>query len=333
MPNCNQSRDLAPNGNGNVGKHTPDIIAIGASAGGVQALKYLASQLPGDLDAALFAVIHLAARSPTYLADILERAGPLPAITASDGARIRPGMIYVAAPDHHLLVANDHMHLSRGPKEGRHRPSINVTFRSAAMSYGQRVIGVILTGMLDDGTAGLWEIKMRGGITIVQDPGDAQYPSMPSSALDDVKVDYQADLAHLGELLTGLVRGAIELPESHRQSRVSDPRFSGLTCPECRGPIWQVRSKPVEFRCRVGHVYSPQSMLEDHAAVQERKLYEAILALQEGADIAEFMAARNEGPFREQLLREAEQIRAQSEVIKGMVENVSMGSVGVDSLL
>ena len=310
-----------------VSKHTPDIITIGASAGGVQALKSLASQLPAEFDAAIFVVIHLAARAPTYLADILNRAGPVSAVTATDGAPIRPRMIYVASPDHHLLVANEHMHLSRGPKEGRYRPSINVTFRSAAMAYGDRVIGVILTGMLDDGTAGLWEIKARGGITIVQDPGDAQFSSMPSSALEDVRVDYKVEIANLGDLLTRLVQGKIEVPANERTVRPADFPFSGLTCPECRGPIWQMQSKPVEFRCRVGHIYSGRTMLEEHTSMQERKLYEAILALQEGADIAEFMAARQEGPRREKLLMEAEQIRAQSEIIKGLLSDRRVESV------
>ena len=314
--------------NPKAGHRGHDIITIGTSAGGVEALKILAATLPEDFEAAIFVVLHMPARGNTYLPEILNHMGPLPAGTASDGEPIVPGHIYVSAPDHHLLIANDHMHLTRGPKEGRHRPSINVTFRSAAMSYGERVIGVILTGMLDDGTPGLWEIKARGGITIVQDPRDAAFASMPMSALEDVGVDFKIDIAHLGQLLTGLVRNEIECEPPLRRIAAVESSFSGITCPECRGPGWQVRSKPAEFRCRVGHVYSGQAILEDHTGMQERKLYEAILALQEGGDISEFMAARVEGKSREKLMQEAEQIRAQAETIRKLLADRKVAQVG-----
>jgi two-component system chemotaxis response regulator CheB len=313
----------------NVDRAPKDIVVIGASAGGVEALKTLAGDLSPDLPATLFVVVHLPARGRTVLPDILNRAGRMPAITANDGAPIEKGRIYVAGPDHHLLIANNHMHLTHGPKEGRHRPSINVTFRSAAMSYGERVIGVILTGMLDDGTAGLWEIKARGGTTVVQDPEDAAFASMPMSALEDVQIDFQTDLAHLGELITGLVSGVIEPPRPREPVAMPfNSTFSALTCPDCRGPVWQVRSKPIEFRCRVGHVYSAHAIIEEHTAMQERKLYEAILALEEGADIAEFLAARSEQQQRERLMVEAEQLRAQSEMVKNLLQGRKVTAVG-----
>src|SRR5215813_5531470 len=159
-----------------------DIIVIGTSAGGVEALQELVGQLPPNLPAAVFAVMHMYPRASSYLPEILSRSGPLPAVHPNDGDQIENTRIYVAPPDHHLVIERDHVHLGTGPKEQQQRPCVNVTFRSAALSYGERVAGVVLTGQMDDGTAGLWEIKRRGGIAIVQNPEQASFPSMPLSA-------------------------------------------------------------------------------------------------------------------------------------------------------
>jgi two-component system chemotaxis response regulator CheB len=152
-----------------------DIIVIGGSAGSFDALKQIVGRFPPDFPAAVFIVIHLSPRTRSYLPDILQKASSMLVVRASEGAPIRNGTIYVTPPDRHLLISEDHIHLSRGPKEGLQRPSINAAFRSAATSYGNRVIGVLLSGMLDDGAAGIWEIGRRGGVTVVQDPSEALF--------------------------------------------------------------------------------------------------------------------------------------------------------------
>src|SRR5437016_12022670 len=187
-----------------------DIIVVGASAGGVEALVTLARSLKRNLQAAVFVVLHMPAQSPSLLPEILGRAGPLKAVQATDDMQIEPGHIYVAPPDHHMLMELGKVRVVRGPKENRHRPAVDPLFRSAALAYGPRVIGVILTGALDDGTAGLLAVKRRGGIAIVQDPDEALYPSMPLSALANVEVDYRLPLSSIGPLLVHLASEQVE---------------------------------------------------------------------------------------------------------------------------
>ena len=297
-----------------------DIIAIGASAGGIEALKTLVAGCPEGLAAAVIAIMHLPPGGRSFLAEVLTDAGPLVATEAVDGEPIRQGHIYGAPPDSHLLIAQDTLRLSRGPREGRQRPSINVTFRSAAMSYHERVIGVVLTGMLDDGAAGLWEIKRRGGIAIVQDPEEAVFPSMPLSALQDVEVDYRARLSEMGVLLDRLTAEELST-EVARPGERQTPRFSGLTCPECRGPLWErTLGNHTEYRCRVGHAFSGRTLLHEQAATQERKLYEAVVALEEGAEMSEYLAARLDEDMRARLIGEAEQLRQHANEIRRVIE-------------
>jgi two-component system, chemotaxis family, protein-glutamate methylesterase/glutaminase len=181
-----------------------DIIVIGASAGGVEAIKVLVAGFPHDLQAAIFVVLHLSPTGPSILAEILTQAGLLPATQVVKGEIIAPGHIYGAPPDHHLLVEQGHVRVTRGPKENRFRPSVDVLFRSAAYAYGSRVIGVILIGALDDGTAGLWAVKDRGGLAVVQDPQEALHASMPQSALRHVSIDACLPLAKIAPTLVQL---------------------------------------------------------------------------------------------------------------------------------
>jgi two-component system, chemotaxis family, protein-glutamate methylesterase/glutaminase len=189
------------------------FTVIGASAGGVEALTTLVAGLPGNLRAALFLVMHLSATRPSALPQILSRWGPLPACHATEGMRIKQGKIYVAPPDHHLLLEPGSVHLGSGPKERHVRPAVDVLFRSAANAYGSRVVGVVLTGMDHDGTAVLQAVQQQGGVTVVQDPTEAAWPSMPRSALEQVAVDYVLPLAQLAPLL-------ISLAEPSRSSSV-----------------------------------------------------------------------------------------------------------------
>ncbi|SRR6266436_461463 len=181
-----------------------DIIVVGASAGGVKALVTVVRSLPKDLPATIFMVLHIPAEVPSVLPDILSRSGPLVAVHAVDGAAIEYGQIYVAPPDHHLLVERGKMRVVRGPRENRSRPAVDPLFRSAASAYGPRVVGVVLTGALDDGTAGLLAVKRRGGVAIVQDPDEALYPDMPASAVTSVAIDYILPLSDIGPLLVRL---------------------------------------------------------------------------------------------------------------------------------
>ena len=282
--------------------HGHDIIVIGASAGGVEALDRLVSMIPPDLPAAVCVVLHIPAQSPSFLPEILSRAGPLVATHPTNGEKIRHGHIYVAPPDLHMLVEQGHISLVRGPKENRHRPSIDVLFRSAALAYSTRVIGVVLTGSLDDGTAGLLAIKRRGGIAVVQDPHEAMYPSMPESALAHVQVDYCLSLADIGKRLPSLVDQPAQTEEvypvskemetevkfaemdmaeiSHGEHHVGVP--SAFSCPECGGVLWELHDdKLLRFRCRVGHAYSIESMLAGQDEALEQALWVALETLEE----------------------------------------------------
>jgi two-component system chemotaxis response regulator CheB len=233
-----------------------DIVVVGASAGGVEALGRLVRTLPPEFPAALFMVLHVPSSTTSALPSILDRQGPLPAAHARDGERIRYGRIYVAPPDSHMLIGEGAIRLSRGPRENGHRPAIDPTFRSAARSHGPCTVGVVLSGVLDDGTAGLLAIKARGGIAVVQDPDDALYPSMPSSAIDHVKVDHvvacPAIAALLGELAEeppphhelfatdNPVRAEVEPEELTSDPPGNEPatttgRPSIFACPDCDG--------------------------------------------------------------------------------------------------
>ena len=267
-----------------------EIIAVGASAGGVEALRVLVAGLSGDLNSAVLVVLHIGEgiNGQSYLPDILSKAGQLPAGNPFDGEEIRHGRIYIAPPDYHLQVEPGRVCLVHGPKENHTRPAINPLFRSAAAAYGSRVTGVLLTGMLDDGVAGLAEIKRHGGLVVVQDPATALFPSMPQNAIQRVDVDYISRLEDMADLLyksAMMERSAVERDEPIERSQIK------VTCPECRGPLWEERQgRIVEYRCRVGHIYSPLTMAQQHDETVERSLWATVVALEEAADIGEELA-------------------------------------------
>lgn len=287
-----------------------DIIVVGASTGGVEALTQLMYALPDDLPASVFVVLHISPQATSHLPQILSRSGALRAIHPTDGAPIRPGRIYVAPPDLHLMVEPGRVRLVRGPRENRNRPAVDPLFRSAALAYGPRVIGTVLTGALDDGTAGLQTIKQRGGIAVVQDPKDALIPSMPESALQYVDVDYCLPLAKIGPMLARLAGESApdgaqfpvsrELTYETRVVRMDNEVLSttkqpgtlvGFTCPECGGPIYELRDgELVRYRCRVGHSFTGESMLAGQSEALEDALWNAYNTLQESALVAERMA-------------------------------------------
>jgi two-component system, chemotaxis family, protein-glutamate methylesterase/glutaminase len=267
-----------------------DIIVIGTSAGGVEALKVVAAGLPAYLPASVFVVLHIGTgiNGQSYLPEILTKAGPLPAVRPRDGETIQHGKIYVAPPDCHLLVTPEHVRLSHGPKENRTRPAINPLFRSTAAAYGERVTGVILTGLLDDGVAGLAEIKRHGGVAVAEDPATALYPSMPYNATVKVEMDFVVPLPEIAEVVSTL---AVTERSSMKSEERMEKVLSHLTCPECRGPLTKERQgKIVEYRCRVGHVFSPLAMAQEHRDTVERSLWISVLALEEAAEITEELA-------------------------------------------
>lgn len=287
-----------------------DIIVIGASTGGVEALMKLAGGLPADLPAAVFVVLHIPPQATSTLPNLLTRAGPLPAAHPVDNEPIRAGRIYIAPPDVHLLVERGRIRVVRGPKENRHRPAVDPLFRSAAQAYGPRVVGVILTGALDDGTAGLLAVKRRGGVAVVQDPDDALFAGMPASALQYVAVDHRPPLSGIAPLLARIARepaeeeGAYPVPnEMDLETRIArlDPAalehegkpgtLSAFSCPECKGPLWELDDgKLLRFRCRTGHAFTAGSALAGQAEAVEEALWIALNTLQESALIAEQLA-------------------------------------------
>ncbi|HYO15951.1 MAG TPA: chemotaxis protein CheB [Thermoanaerobaculia bacterium] len=288
---------------------TRDIILLGASAGGVHALSEVVGRLPPNLPASIFVVLHIAPHGQSALPAILSRSGCLPASHPSDGELIQPGRIYVAPPDRHLLIDGDRVLLSRNATENGHRPAVDVLFRTAARVYRRRVIAVVLTGNLDDGTAGLAVVKRYGGVAIVQDPEEADYPSMPASAIASVQVDHVLPLADIGPLLDELVRQPLPpesvsgLQEGDEESNAMREQLeadgsesgsaSGFTCPECGGALFEKPGKkPLHFRCRTGHAYSPESLLAKQSETLESALWAALRSLEENAALARRMERR-----------------------------------------
>jgi two-component system, chemotaxis family, protein-glutamate methylesterase/glutaminase len=288
------------------------LVVLGASAGGVEALKTIVSALPADLDAAVLLVLHIPVHTPTALHTVLDAAGPLHTKLAEDGEHIRHGKVYVAPTDRHLVVEGKHLRLTRGPRENRVRPCVDVLFRSAALHFGPGVIGAVLTGTLDDGTAGLWAIKDRAGVTIVQDPQDCEWNSMPRSALKHVSVDYVLPLAAIGETIARLVREpvpshvaqvtardrmkieteiAIE-GDALRRGVMNMGEISSNTCPECHGVLVKIQEGSVlRFRCHTGHAFSLQTLLVDVDDAIDDSLWNAIRAIEERALVLREMEA------------------------------------------
>jgi two-component system chemotaxis response regulator CheB len=297
-----------------------DITVIGASAGGVEALQTLIAALPRDYPGTLFVVVHVAADSPGMLPSIFARAGRLPVLAATDGATFERGQVFVAPPDRHLVLEQGRMRVAGGPRENRHRPAIDVLFRSAAIAYGPRVIGVVLTGMLDDGTAGLWAVKMRGGVAVVQDPADAMFPQMPQNALDAVNVDHCLPLAQIAHTLVRVAREPalaiaagpddsmnveVDMASQTSSSIAQLDRLgtrSEVTCPECGGALWQLQQpqQSPRFRCHVGHAYSLRTLIAAQTERVESALWAGLRGLEESEALARRMrdSARARGHTR-----------------------------------
>ncbi len=291
-----------------------DIVVIGASAGGVEALATVVAGLPPDFRASVFVVLHVWPHAPSLLHEILDAAGPLPARAAVNGAPIEPGTIHVAVPDCHLLLEPDRMRLAHGPKENYARPAVDVLFRSAAWALGPRVVGVVLTGNLDDGTAGLWAVKERGGIAIAQSPDEASYPSMPRSAVRRVAMDAVVPLAGMAQTIVGFCeegimprkeRGATdmmkaEIGAARGEARGGDPMrfgpFVANTCPECHGAMSEIREGSIiRYRCHTGHAFTLDSLYELSHTQIGNSLWNALRAIDERIVLAQRLERQARG--------------------------------------
>ena len=314
------------------------VIVIGASEGGVAALRLLAAGLPAGFPAAVFVVLHVGAHK-SELPELLSHAGKLPAVHPRTGDTIHAGHIYVAPPDHHLTVEPGYMRLTRGPRENWARPAIDPLFRSAALAYRADVIGVILTGALNDGTAGLFAIKESGGTTIVQDPDDAVNAAMPRSALAHVAIDHCLPLARLPQLLMRLVADKADLASAsrsnlatargqHMTADYTHARPVAITCPDCGGALRRTElGSLTQFRCHIGHVYTAEVMIEAQSLAVERSLETALRSLGERSELCRQMGekatAAGDTPAREHWDAAGTDARQEAVALKKLLENGS----------
>lgn len=297
---------------------------MGASAGGVETLKRVVANLPADLPATVCIVLHIAPDSPSMLAHILARSGPLPARAAQEGDALRNGEILVAPPDRHLMVENEHVRLSVGPRENGHRPAVDVLFRSAADARGGRVIGVILSGTRGDGAVGLAAVKTSGGGTIVQDPDEALYAGMPTTALAHVAVDAVVPSEQVADTIVAMVKGEDPPPATQRNRPEVDPSSGDpavTVCPECGGVLSERLEAGVPlWECRVGHRYSPEGLVDAQAVSIESALWMAIRALEDRSRLLERMAdqcdARGSVRSARSFRRRARSAREQAGVVR-----------------
>jgi two-component system chemotaxis response regulator CheB len=318
------------------------LVAIGGSSGGIEAMREIVAGLPADFPAAIAVVQHVSPHAPSVLHKILEKAGRLPALSPLDTDELRAGTIYVAPPDYHLLIEPDVVCLGKGPKENRFRPAIDPLFRSAAQAFGPNAIGVILSGNLDDGSAGLWAIKQLGGVAIVQDPEDAMYPGMPRNAIDYVDVDYVVPLSGIARLLMEVTAApkrefTSQIPESMpievKIANRVDPLEAGVarlgepslfTCPECHGVLLKMKEgRRTRFRCHTGHAYTAESLLAHVQEQIEVHLWNTIRAMQEGDVLMRAMAerAKSTHPTNDSrtLIERAEELQRQANTLRQMV--------------
>ncbi|MCU0548941.1 MAG: chemotaxis protein CheB [Leptolyngbya sp. Prado105] len=315
-----------------------NIIAIGASAGGVETLSKLVSQLPSDLNAAVFVAIHFPPHATSVLPQILNRLKTVPAQHPAEGDAIEAGRIYIAPPDYHLFIQKGRIHLDHGARENGHRPAIDTMFRSIAHTYGRRVVGVILTGTLDDGAAGLLTIKAQGGVALVQDPNEALFTGMPESAIKTVKVDEILKVREIATRLIELSNTPIQEKKlmteeisregewvAQEKAAIERGERSGMasafTCPDCGGVLWELQDQSLmRYRCHVGHAYSIDSLLSEKDNSLERALWSANRALEEKAALARRMAAQakrsNHLMSEEQFLERAAEAESHAAVLK-----------------
>ena len=333
-----------------------DLVVIGASSGGVPVLTKLVAGLPDDFPAAVFIVLHVRPDRPSQLPAILNRAGRLPVAHAVDEEPVRRGRIYVAPPGLQTYIHRGRISVRRGPVENNHRPAVDPLFRTAAHYYGSRVIGVVLSGALDDGAAGLLAVKQAGGIAIVQDPDDAVFPDMPNNALEVVDIDLRVKADDVASVLTGLVatgtsdqkqqlRSEVPLETTEEASDASEALRSeqlgpatGFSCPDCQGTLYEVDTGTrVRFRCRVGHAYSEEAMLKAHGDAVERALWSALRTLEERTalmkKLAQYARRRGHNAIADLYDQRMDEVETDVRAIHDLIMNGgSLEPVGPDGL-
>lgn len=321
------------------------LVVVGASSGGVAALLTLARTLPPGFPAPVCVVQHIGTH-PSILPELLSNSGPHPAVHARDGQRLTPGVLHVAPPDHHLLVEGSQLRLTRGPRENHTRPAIDPLFRSAALAWGPGVIGVVLSGSMDDGTAGLVAIKHRGGVAVVQDPATAEQPEMPASALACVDVDASVPPEEIGPLLSGLVGRAPAPEQPAPESLVREvainrdedllenlgaiARPAGIACPDCGGGLWEVnQSPPLRYRCHTGHAYGARALESAQLEQGETTLRTSLRALQEREILLRRMAAvaqaTGDSAQFEAARHQADRVHAQARELRTLAAGMGRG--------
>jgi two-component system chemotaxis response regulator CheB len=316
-----------------VAQGSVDVVALGASAGGVEALSAVVASLPSTVDCAVLVVLHVSESGTSVMPEILSRAGPLPAANAIDGEPLLAGRVYVAPPAHHLTIEGGRARVDQGPRENGHRPAIDPLLRTLGDAFGPRAAGVILSGARDDGTAGLYSLKRCGGVALVQDPGTALYPSMPTSAVEHVEVDAILPLDQLGPAIARLAGrrrpapGAPLAPQRQggQSGDVENGRSSRFTCPDCGGVLFEYRDGTLQrFRCSVGHAYSFDSLVERQAHQLEAALWAAARTLEDRALLLRRMErdSRDRGHERSAGVFEAKAVAAaeQASAIRAAVE-------------
>jgi two-component system chemotaxis response regulator CheB len=316
------------------------VVVIGTSTGGMDALTRLAAQLPGDFAAPIFVVHHMAAdTSGAALVQAINKSGRLVCTEAHNGEPFQGGHIYLAPTDHHLLLMKGKMLVTKGARENRSRPGIDPLFRSAAVAYRSKVVGVLLTGYLDDGTAGMTAIHRCGGVCVVQDPRDAAYPDMPQNALNRVKIDHTVPLAEMGALLVRLLhrRTAKDSPVPQDiaiEAKIAERVLSDLTsvdalgeqvpfnCPGCGGVLWEVvKGNSLRYRCHTGHAFSAPVLLAEQTAKIEETLWVALRMFEERRNLLMNMSDRKSRAFSPSAAERAKDSEVHIERIRSMLNS------------
>ena len=321
-------------------KGVAEIVVIGGSAGALDGLRELLSLLPSDFPGVILIVVHIPNEFPSYLASILNRAGRLPVTEVHGRERLRRGHVYVAPPDRHLLVEDGYAEASRGPRENRHRPAIDPLFRTAARAYGRRVIGVVLSGNLDDGSSGLMAVKMAGGLAVVQDQREAHCPEMPKRAKQYAKAEHELKVAKIAELLVEQTRAAREgrvqggevamaedigregekakLESDANREKQGKP--SAMSCPECGGVLWELQEgELLRFRCRVGHAYTADTLRTEMTEGVEQALWASMRALEEKGALLRRLAERAGDRLGQEYTQEAKGYDKHVQTIRQML--------------
>lgn len=334
--------------------HRRDIIVIGGSAGCLGPLKTLVSSLPPDLPAAIFIAVHVSPEAPSILPAILTRAGQIPAVHPLNRQPIMKSTIYVAPPDQHMLIEDGYVLSSRGPRENLHRPAIDPLFRSAARAYGPRVIGIIFSGLLDDGASGLMAVKLKGGLAVVQDPAEAAFPDMPERAWHYAGAEYVLPVSGIERLLVNSVNGHVKEPHAHPEKRLAAKSAKSVgakisagkalaveaqnadienqpikeqlgmpsvyACPDCHGVLWEVEEgNLLRYRCRVGHSYTAETLNVAFSKATEDTLWASMRALEEKADLLRRTASRSAPRSAARYEEEAEACQNHAAAIRDML--------------